>query len=201
MNDRIEKLTKQDNVETSRYSVRQQDKDFRAVLGTIPQDVNAMVVNTGPGPLALWVQQAQELGFHVPVVGNDSSLDPVQYIKAAAGAAEGNLVTSGAPDSSVIPSAADFVTKYKEIYGEAPSGYAPVACVAVQVMADAIKRSGTPDRAAIVKALHDTSLESVLGPVSFDELGNPKGAQMYIYKVVGDGFQMVDTITVQVKVK
>jgi branched-chain amino acid transport system substrate-binding protein len=201
MNDRIEKLTKQDNVETSRYSVRQQDKDFRAVLGTIPQDVSAMVVNTGPGPLALWVQQAQELGFHVPVVGNDSSLDPVQYIKAAAGAAEGNLVTSGAPDSSVIPSAADFVTKYKEIYGEAPSGYAPVACVAVQVMADAIKRSGTPDRAAIVKALHDTSLESVLGPVSFDELGNPKGAQMYIYKVVGDGFQMVDTITVQVKVK
>jgi branched-chain amino acid transport system substrate-binding protein len=201
MNDRIEVLTKGDNVETSRYSVRQQDKDFRAVLGTIPQDVSAMIVNTGPGPLALWVQQAAELGFHVPVVGNDSTLDPVQYIQAAAGTAEGNLVTSGAPDSSVIPSAANFVTKYKELNGEAPSGYAPVACVAVQVMADAIKRAGATDRAAIVKALHDTSTQTLLGPVSFDELGNPKGAQMYIYKVVGDGFKMVDTITVQVKVK
>jgi branched-chain amino acid transport system substrate-binding protein len=161
-----------------------------------------MIVNTGPGPLALWVQQADELGFDVPVVGNDSTLDPVQYIQAAAGAAEGNLVTSGAPDSSVIPSAADFVTKYKELYGEAPSGYAPVACVAVQVMTDAIKRAGSADRAAVVKALHDTaSVDSLLGPVSFDEFGNPEGAQMYIYKVVGDGFQMVDTITVQVKVK
>jgi branched-chain amino acid transport system substrate-binding protein len=201
MNDRIQILTKQDNVETSRYSVRQQDKDFRAVLGTIPKDVNAMIVNTGPGPLALWVQQAEELGFHVPIVSNDSTLDPVQYIQAAAGAAEGNLVTSGAPDSSVIPSAADFVTKYKELYHEASSGYAPVACVAVQVMTDAIKRANTTDRAGIVRALHDTSMGTILGPVSFDEFGNPKGAQMYVYKVVGDGFRMVDTITVQVKVK
>jgi branched-chain amino acid transport system substrate-binding protein len=201
MNDRIEILTRQDGVETTRYSVRPQDKDFRAVLGTIPKDVDAMIVNTGPAPLALWVQQAEELGFDVPVVGNDSTLDPVQYIEAAAGAAEGNLVTSGAPDSSVIPSAADFVTEYKELYREAPSGYAPVACVAVQVMADAIKRAGATDRGAIVKALHDTSLESVLGPVSFDQFGNPQGARMYIYKVVGDGFEMVDTITVQVKVK
>jgi branched-chain amino acid transport system substrate-binding protein len=171
------------------------------VLGTIPQDVDAMIVNTGPAPLALWVQQAEELGFDVPMVGNDSTLDPVQYVEAAAGAAEGNLVTSGAPDSSVIPSAADFVTKYKELYQEAPSGYAPVACVAVQVMADAIKRAGSTDRAAIVQALHDTSVETLLGPVSFDDFGNPEGAQMYIYKVVGDGFEMVDTITVQVKVK
>jgi branched-chain amino acid transport system substrate-binding protein len=201
MNDRIEILTKHDNVETSRYSVRQEDKDFRAVLGTIPKDVGAMIVNTGPGPLALWVQQAQELGFHVPIVSNDSTLDPVQYIQAAAGAAEGDLVTSGAPDSSVISSAADFVTKYKELYHEPPSGYAPVACVAVQVMTDAIKRAKGTDRASIVQALHNTSTQTILGPVSFDEFGNPKGAQMYIYKVVGDGFKMVDTITVQVKVK
>lgn len=201
MNDRIETLTKQDNVETSRYSVRQQDKDFRAVLGTIPKDVNAMIVNTGPGPLALWAQQAEELGFDVPIVGNDSALDPEQFIKAAGGAAEGNFVTSGAPDSSVIPSAANFLAKYKELYNESPSGYAPVACVAVQVMADAIKRAGSADRAAVVKALQDTSVETVLGPVSFDDKGNPNGAQMYIYKAVGEGFQMVDTITVQVKVK
>jgi len=201
MNDRIQILTEQDKVETARYSIRPQDKDFRAVLGTIPQDVDAMIVNAGPGALALWVQQAEELGFDVPIVGNDSALDPVQYIAASAGAAEGNLVTSGAPDSSVIPSAADFVTKYKELYQEAPSGYAPVACVAVQVMVDAIKRAGSTDRAAIVQALHDTSMESLLGPVSFDEFGNPEGAQMYIYKVVGDGFEMADTVTVQVKVK
>ena len=201
MNDRIQILTEKDQVETSRYSVRQQDKDFRAVLGPIPRDVDAMIVNTGPGPLALWVQQAEELGIDVPTVGNDSTLDPVQYIEAAAGAAEGNLVTSGAPDSSVIPSAADFVTKYKELYQEAPSGYAPVACVAVQVMADAIARAGSTDRSAIVEALHGTSIDSVLGPIAFDEFGNPKGAQMYIYKVVGDGFKMVDTITVQQKVK
>lgn len=201
MNDRIEILTKEDGVQTSRYSIRPQDKDFRAVLGTIPQDVDAMIVNTGPGPLALWVQQAEELGFDVPIVGNDSTLDPVQYIQAAAGAAEGNFVTSGAPDASVIPSAADFVAKYKELYGEPPSGYAPVACVAVQVMADAINRAGKADREAVVQALRDTNIDTVLGPVSFDEFGNPKGAQMYIYKVVGDGFEMADTITVQVKVK
>jgi branched-chain amino acid transport system substrate-binding protein len=68
-------------------------------------------------------------------------------------------------------------------------------------MADAIERAGSTDRAAIVQALHDTSIESILGPVSFDEFGNPEGAQMYIYKVAGEGFEMVDTITVQVKVK
>ncbi len=199
MNDRIEKLTGPDGVKTSRYSIRPQDKDFRAVLGTIPKDVNAMIVNTNPGSLALWVQQAQELGFKVPIVGNDSSLDPVQYIAAAAGAAEGNFITSGAPDASVIPTAADFVKKYTDAYKEAPAGYAPVAYVAVQVMADAVTRAGKADRAAVTDALRTTKIDTILGPMSFDDKGDPNGAQMYIYKVVGDGFQMVDTITVQVK--
>ncbi len=201
MNDRIQKLSGPDGVKTSRYSIRPQDKDFRAVLGTIPKDVSAMIVNTNPGSLALWVQQAKELGFKVPIVSNDSTLDPIQYIKAAAGVAEGNFVTSGAPDASLIPTAADFVKKYNATYKQVPAGYAPVAYVAVQVMAAAIKRAGKADRAAITNALHATDLSTILGPMSFDALGNPNGAQMYVYKVVGDGFQMVDIITVKVKVK
>ena len=37
--------------------------------------------------------------------------------------------------------------------------------------------------------------------MSFDEFGNPSDPQMYIYEVVGDGFKMVDNITVSVPVK
>lgn len=201
MNDRIQKLAGADGVKLLRYSIRQQDKDFRAVLGAIPKDVSAMIVNINVTALALWVQQAKELGFSVPMVSNDSTLDPTEYIKASAGKAEGNLVTSGAPDASLIPTAADFVNKYKATYNEVPAGYAPVAYVAVQVMADAIKRAGKADRAAVTSALHTTDISTILGQMSFDQLGNPKGPQMYVYKVIGDGFKMVDTITVQVKVK
>lgn len=200
MNDRIEKLTGPDGVKTSRYSIRPQDKDFRAVIGTIPKDIDAMIANV-TGAQALWTVQTKELGFTVPQVSNDGSLDPVQFIKAAAGAAEGMYATSGAADASLVPAAAKFVTDYNAAYGEAPAGYAPVAYVAVQVMADAITRAGKADRAAIVTAMAASNVNTILGPMSFDEFGNPKGPQMYIYQVVGDNFKMVDTITVQVKVK
>jgi branched-chain amino acid transport system substrate-binding protein len=200
MGDRIEKLTGPDGVKTTRFSIRPQDKDFRAVLGTIPKDVDAMIANI-TGAQALWAVQAKELGFDVPIMSNDGSIDPIQYIQAAAGAAEGAFATSGAADASLVPAAAKFVTDYKAAYNEEPAGYAPVACVAVQVIADAINRAGKADRAAITAAMASAKVDTILGPMSFDEFGNPANPQMYIYQVVGDGFKMVDNITVSVPVK
>jgi branched-chain amino acid transport system substrate-binding protein len=62
------------------------------------------------------------------------------------------------------------------------------------VIADAIKRGGKADRAAITAAMPATNYEGVTGTISFDEKGDIKGGAISMFKIVDGKMEYVSTV-------
>ena len=179
-----------------RFVIRAGDKDFRSILGTIPKDVDGIYAGIWAPDAALIAKQLADVGLKLRMVGPDGQYEPVDYIQASAGAAEGNYVTFLVPDIRKTPTAADFVKSFEAKYGTL-SSYGPLAYEAANILLTAIQKVGKADRAAIRDAVRATSnFQGILGvPLTFDEKGDVKGANVYIYQVKGDGFEQLTSIT------
>ena len=179
-----------------RFVIRAGDKDFRSILGTIPKDVDGIYAGIWAPDAALIAKQLGDVGLNLRMVGPDGQYEPVDYIQASAGAAEGNYVTFLVPDIRKIPQAADFVKAFEAKYGTL-SSYGPLAYESANILLTAIQKVGKPDRAAIRDAVRATSnFQGILGfPLTFDEKGDVKGANVYIYQVKGDSFEQLTSIT------
>lgn len=179
-----------------RFVIRAGDKDFRSILGTIPKDVDGIYAGIWAPDAALIAKQLADVGLKLRMVGPDGQYEPVDYIQASAGAAEGNYVTFLVPDIRKIPQAADFVKSFEAKYGTL-SSYGPLAYEAANILLTAIQKVGKADRAAIRDAVRATSnFQGILGvPLTFDEKGDVKGASVYIYQVKGDAFEQLTSIT------
>jgi branched-chain amino acid transport system substrate-binding protein len=178
-----------------RYVIRAGDKDFRAILGTIPKDVDGVYAGVWAPDAALIAKQLQDVNLSVPMLGNDGQYEPVDYIQAAGGAAEGNYVTFLVPDVSKLAPATAFVKAFEAQYGTL-SSYGPLAYEAANILLTAIQKVGKPDRAAIRDAVRGTTdFNGILGfPVTFDDKGDVKGANVYIYQVKGDRFVQLGAV-------
>jgi branched-chain amino acid transport system substrate-binding protein len=78
------------------------------------------------------------------------------------------------PTSELPPEGQEFFANYEEKYGEkTPDPYAIYGYEAMRLALDAIQRSGTGDKADILKALFDTeNRQGVLGTYSIDDNGD-----------------------------
>jgi branched-chain amino acid transport system substrate-binding protein len=78
------------------------------------------------------------------------------------------------PTSELPPEGQEFFTAYAEEYGEkSPDPYAIYGYEAMRLALDAIQRSGTGEKADVLKALFDTEdRQSVLGTYSIDDNGD-----------------------------
>jgi branched-chain amino acid transport system substrate-binding protein len=130
------------------------------------------------------------------MLGPDGQYEPVDYIQASAGAAEGNYVTFLVPDVNKIPAAATFIKEFDSKYGTI-SSYGPLAYESANILLTAIQKVGKMDRAAIAAAVRATSnYGGILGfPLTFDDKGDVQGAQVYIYQVKGDHFEQLGSVT------
>ena len=178
-----------------RYVIRAGDKDFRPILGTIPKNVDAIYASLWASDAALLVKQLPDVGLTVPVMGTDAMFEPVDYIQASAGAAEGNYVSFLVPDVTKVSSAKAFAKAFEAKYGPV-SSYGPLAYEATNILLTAIQRVGSPDRAAIRDAVRATKdYEGLLGnPVSFNDKGDVDTQNIYIYQVKGLDFVQVKTL-------
>jgi branched-chain amino acid transport system substrate-binding protein len=71
---------------------------------------------------------------------------------------------------------AAFVTEFKKTYGHDPGMVATYAFDGMNLLLEAIKKSGSSDRERIQEALSGIKYAGVTGPVKFDEKGNRTGA-------------------------
>ena len=60
------------------------------------------------------------------------------------------------------------------------------------MIAEAIKKAGSTEPEAIVKAMNEMEFEGITGVLRFDENGNPKNKDVTVIKVV-DGKPVVET--------
>jgi branched-chain amino acid transport system substrate-binding protein len=197
--DEVEKKAKALGAQVHRYVVRAGDKDFRAILGTVPKDVNVIYASLWAPEAALIAKQLPDVGLSkVRMIGPDGQYEPVDYIQASGGAAEGNYVTFLAPDMKKMPAAAAFMKAFEARYGPLAS-YGPLAYEAANIVLEAVKKVGKPDRAAIRDAVRATKgYQGVLGvPIGFDDKGDVAGGVIFVYQVKGTGFEQIKTIVLK----
>jgi branched-chain amino acid transport system substrate-binding protein len=193
--DEFEKKGKALGATVLRFVIRAGDKDFRPILGTIPKDVDAIYASIWAPDAALLVKQMPDVGLTAPVMGPDGLFEPVDYIQASGGAAEGNYVSFLVPDVRQVPAAQAFAKAFQAKYG-AVSSYGPLAYEAANILLTAIQKVGKPDRAAIRDAVRATKgYQGLLGnAVTFNDKGDVDTQNIYIYQVKGPDFIQVKAI-------
>jgi branched-chain amino acid transport system substrate-binding protein len=194
--DEADKQAKAMGVTVNRYVIRAGDKDFRAILGTVPKDTDAIYASLWAPDAALMAKQLPDVGLNVRMIGPDGLFEPVDYIQASAGAAEGNYVTFFVPDMKKVPGAAQFVKAFEAKYG-ALSSYGPLAYEATNIILEAVKKAGKADRAAVRDAVRATrDYKGILGlPISFDGKGDVATPTLYVYQVKGKNFELVKPVS------
>jgi branched-chain amino acid transport system substrate-binding protein len=194
--DEAEKQAKAMGATALRYVIRAGDKDFRAILGTLPKDIHAIYASLWAPDAALLAKQLPDVGLDVRMIGPDGQFEPVDYIQASAGGAEGNFVTFFVPDMRKVASAAEFVKAFEAKYGTL-SSYGPLAYEAANIILEAVKKAGRLDRAAVRDAVRATrDYKGILGlPISFDGKGDVATPTLYVYQVKGKNFQLVKPVS------
>src|SRR5207247_7112281 len=83
--DEVEKKAKLLSAQALRYVIRAGDKDFRAVLATVPKDVSLIYASLWAPDAALIAKQLPDVGLNVRIIGPDGQFEPVDYIQASGG--------------------------------------------------------------------------------------------------------------------
>ena len=89
---------------------------------------------------------------------------------------EGVFYTVSWHEDATTPLNAEFVAAYKAAYDDAsPAEDAADAFAAAQVLQAAVEEVGSLDQEAIKDYLHENEVETILGPLSWAENGEPQG--------------------------
>ncbi|GAA3507914.1 branched-chain amino acid transport system substrate-binding protein [Streptosporangium album] len=91
---------------------------------------------------------------------------------------EGVLYTVSWNEKAATPHNAEFAAAYRKTYGGPPSEDAADAFAAAQVLQTATEKVGAVDQDKIRDWLHANTVETILGPLSWEPNGEPKGSFM-----------------------
>ena len=177
-----------DTVEIVFYSgIVQGDKDFKGVLTSVREKKPELIFIGGIYPEAgLLVRQARELGIKAPFMSGDGTIDPKFIEIAGSQSAEGTYLTFS-PDPRNIPTAKEFMEKYRAKYGEL-GPYSIYAFDAANIMLSAIKEANTTDGKAVIAKLHAMEFNGALGTIKFDGKGDVTNAPYVIWITKGGKF-------------
>lgn len=165
------------------------DVDFTAVLTKIKAE-NPDVVYFGGTSTdgGLIVKQMRQVGLAVPFMGPDGLFEPT-FIEVAGAAAEGAFVTYQAPPYDSTPALKKWSGDYRAKFKEEPGPYSPMGYDSAMVIVDAMRRAGTFERDAVVKAARATKRPGLVSKtIEFNAAGELKDPTEYLYKVQGGKF-------------
>jgi branched-chain amino acid transport system substrate-binding protein len=192
--DVVEKTAKEKGLKVvAREFATDKTTDFNAILTKIraakPDVVMYGGMDATAGPMA---KQMKALGIKAQLLAGDGVCSP-EFIKLA-GDAAGILTCSMAGEAvEKLAKGEEFKQKYKAKFNADVQVYSPYSYDAVYVVADAIKRAGKADRAAITAALPATSYAGVTGTIAFDEKGDIKGGAISMFKVKDGKLEYIST--------
>jgi branched-chain amino acid transport system substrate-binding protein len=151
------------------------DTDFSAQLTAIKAS----------GAQAIWVpgyyaevgaiaRTAARLGVKVPLLGGDG-WDAPELFAIGGDALNGSYFSNHFAPDQASPLAQKFVADFKAKYGQEPTGLGALGYDGVMVIADAMKRAGKVDGAAVRDALASTkNYDAVTGRITMDKDRNPE---------------------------
>ncbi len=132
------------------------DTDFRAQLTAIRSaQPDALFLPGYYVAAGLVARQARDLGMHATLLGGDGFEAP-QLLDIGGDALEGAYYSTHFAVGNTGAVSRSFVEAYRLRYGALPNGLAALTYDAVRLVADAITRAGTTERAALRRALSET---------------------------------------------
>ena len=164
------------------------EKDFSAVLTKVKSLSPDVTYYTGYYPEGgLIAKQFKDLGVSGKFMAGDANNDPT-FISEAGPASEGVFVTS-TPLPQDQSSAKSFIDRYKKRWNQDPGPYSALEYDAVNVVINAIKQSGSTDRATIIKAITATkNYQGATGAINFDKKGDRTSVLYITYIIKGGKF-------------
>jgi branched-chain amino acid transport system substrate-binding protein len=125
----------------------------------------------------LIVRQAADQNYKFQLMMGDSIATP-EFGSVAGPAADGTLFTFP-PDGRDSETAKSALAQFQEI-GFVPEGFTLFSYATVQALAGGMAKANSTDPKAVAKTLRSTSVDTVLGPVTFDEKGDVKNPKYNI---------------------
>ncbi len=197
--DQVKAQFEKDGVKVLGYEgITQGEKDYSAVLNQVISKNPDMIYFGGIfSEAGILVKQAREKGFKGYFMGGDG-IDSTDMIKIAGPAVEGVVYTSTAGDVTQTEEGKKWAAEYEKATGKKPENYSVYAYDAMNVLLngvkEAIKANGgkKPTREQVLEAVHNTKdFQGQFVKVSFDEKGDNKFADVFIYKFGKDHIEFV----------
>ncbi|GAX90258.1 branched-chain amino acid ABC transporter substrate-binding protein [Effusibacillus lacus] len=165
-------------------AVNPEEKDFTSLLTKLKNakpDATYWTAYYAAG--GLLIKQFKQLGVPGVIGVGDGANDKTLIDIAGKQAAEGTFVTTS-PTPEFLPEAKSFNESYTKKFSQAPGPYSALSYDGMRLLADAISRAGSTDKAAIVKALKETkAFKTFGGNVSFKEDGTLEKSNFIVIQV------------------
>lgn len=162
-------------------------KDFKTQLTKIRgKGPEVLLIPGYYQEVGLIMKQAKQMGFQVTMLGGDGWDSPTLYQLAGADAVKDHYFSSHFAADDTDPLVQKFVKSYTEKYKAAPGAMAALGYDGILVIADAFKRAGTNDAAALKKALSSTSgFKGVSGVININAARDAE-KDAVVLKTLGD---------------
>src|SRR6201997_1711192 len=165
--------------ETMYEAITQGDKDFTALISKMKQEkIDVIYFGGYQTEGGLIVRQARDQGLQAQFIGADA-LVTEEFWKITGPSGEGTLMTFP-PDPRNVPSAKAVVDKFKA-QGYDPEGYTLYTYAAIQAFAAAADKAKSLKVDDLSKALKSTTVDTVIGPLSWDKKGDVTNPQYVFY--------------------
>lgn len=165
------------------------EKDYSALVSKLKQaGVDVVYVGGYHTEAGLILRQMRDQGMDAVLMGGDA-LVTQEYWSITGPAGEGTLMTFS-PDPRKNPAAAEVVARFEE-KGVEPEGYVLYTYAAIQAWAEAAKKAGTTDAAAVVKALNGNAFDTVIGELRFDAKGDPNLPPYAVYRWSNGAYEQI----------
>jgi branched-chain amino acid transport system substrate-binding protein len=170
------------------------DKEFRAQLTSIKAaQPDAIFVPGYYAEVALIGKQARLLNLKVPLLGGDGWVGE-SLLKVAGNSLDGSYFSNHFSAEDTNPLVQGFIKAFRAKYGEEPDAMAALGYDSAMILADAIKRAGTTESAALRDAIAATKdHEGITGRITLDAQRNAAKSAV-IMTIQDGGFKFVQTV-------
>jgi branched-chain amino acid transport system substrate-binding protein len=156
------------------------DQDFSAQLTNIgAADCDIFFTPQYYNEVPLIVEQAQDLGITVPIVGSDSWGDP-QLLELCGTACDGYFYSTHYVASGATGATKEFIDKFNARHGEVPSDVGALTWDSMRIVVQALQNCGdlsgdlAADRACVREGMAAIeNFDGITGEMTFDEEGDP----------------------------
>lgn len=165
--------------------------DFNAIASQIASaDPDLVIGGTQYQDAVNLILALQQLNYQPRMAAFSTAPTNPEFPEAIGGATEGIIAPTSYTAQAPYPSNEEFVRAHAEIHGEAPQEDEANAYTTGQVVAAAVEEVGCaeqgPCQQRLVDWLSSNTVDTVVGPLSWDDAGRPQSAHMIQQYVDGE---------------